>query len=184
MTDSVPEHVSEALRNDLHGESLGTEDGVYCDFCDGMVDIDTPVLYEALHFKDMAGVENLLAVPDMWILDGIRCAECAIETIDPETNGVEEALFRLRVTEANGVYSVDSTTLSVLSYSPGESGYYPPVLSPQTIVEHMDLGLTRWHRIRELLEGNDAIVTRSPITEILTYSREVPPAIAAFDPES
>jgi len=183
MTDSVPEDVRDALVSDLHGESLGADAGVKCDFCGALVDIASPVQYEALHLTDLDGVKNALGVPDMWLLDGVRCGDCEIDAIEPETDGIEEALLVISVTETNGVYGVDTTDLEIVSFSPGEDGYYPPVVPLQTLLEQVDVGMVRWHRIRELLEFGDEIATRNPIKQILSNSLEIPPSIAAFDPD-
>jgi len=183
MTNTVPESVRDALVSDLHGESLGTDTGVKCDFCGSLVDITSSVQYEALHLTDLDGVKNALGVPDMWLLDGVRCGDCEIEAIEPETDGIEEALLVVSVAEANGVYSVDTTDLEIVSFSPGDEGYYPPVVPLQAFLEQVDVGMARWHRIRELLEFGDEIVTTNPIKQILSNSLEIPPSIAAFDPD-
>jgi len=128
-------------------------------------------------------VKNALGVPDMWLLDGVRCGDCKIDSIEPETDGIEEALLVISVTETNGVYSVDTASLEVVAFSSSDEGYYPPVVPLQTYLEQLDVGMARWHRIRELLEVDDAIVNRNPIKQILAHSVEVPPSVAAFDPD-
>jgi hypothetical protein len=184
MADTAPDAVREALVSDLHAESLGIETGVRCDFCGFAVDVNSPVQYEALHVTDLDGLKHLFDVPDIWILDGIRCADCEIDGIEPETDGFEEALVVVSVTETNGVYSVDTSDLEIVSFSPGEDGYYPPFVPPQTLLEQSDIGLVRWHRLHELLKLDDRIVSGNAIKQALAHSPEVPPSIAAYEPDS
>lgn len=142
-----------------------------------------PVLYEALHITDLSNIQRLMEPPDMWMLDGARCEACAIETIEPATDGVAEALVRLPIAEANGIFSADTRGLDLVSHVPGDVGYHPPRVALDVLVEDLDFGLLRWHRLRILLEvAASKDVTPSLLFECIEQSRDIPPSVAELCP--
>jgi hypothetical protein len=181
MTTRVPAKTTAALKTDLHGEALGTDEGVHCDICSEAIDCDAPLVYEAIHLVDLEALQNTLALPDMWRLDAARCRACADLPIEPATYRIEEALIELSIAEANGTYSADTSALKVHSFIPTDAGYHPPVVTLETIHELKDLGVSRWHRLRPFVEcaNNESAEVLTPIRKCIEHSLDVPPSVDA-----
>jgi hypothetical protein len=181
MTTTVPAKTTAALKTDLHGERLGTDEGVHCDLCSEAIDCDAPLVYEAIHLVDLEALQTAIGLPDMWVLDAARCRTCAEEPIEPATGGIEEALIELSIVEANGTYSADTTALEVHSFIPADTGYHPPLVTLETILELKDLGLTRWHRLRLFVESanNESAEVLTPVRQCIEHSLEIPPSVDA-----
>lgn len=154
MRKSQDEYTDE-LRHDLHGETVGlrhTTPILVCDYCDTIIDITEPVMYEAIRVVDLPNHEALLDPPEEWVLDAARCRNCEIDHLDPATKKYDEALLLLAVNNADGILSVDTSSLTVADLSPDSEGYYPPQIEAQTALAGDDLGYARWLRIQAQLE--------------------------------
>lgn len=184
MTKSQSEYTGE-FRHDLHGETVGITHITpifVCDYCDTIIDTAEPVMYEAIRVADMPNLEKLFAPPQEWILDAARCRDCEIEQLDPATNGYDEALLVLTVHEADGIQSVDASTLTVVDLSPAEKGFYPPLSWAHTLTETGDLGHARWLRMQAHLEDMKTSARAPPeavemLEDIIKRSKDIPPSI-------
>ncbi len=166
----------EGLKRDLHGTSVGNAGSFVCGYCECDIPIGKPVCYEAIRLGALPNLKAVIETPDGWGLDAARCESCAIEAIEPATDGFDEVLLELAVTESNGVLSSDATDLTVLSYSPDGDGFYPAPVSLQTLIDTRDYGQARWLRLKYLLETPELVETL-PQTFInhLANAPEVPP---------
>jgi hypothetical protein len=184
MVKTQSEHADE-LRHDLHGATVGTihtTPMLVCDYCDAAIDTTDPVMYEAIRVADMPNLEKLLDPAEEWVLDTARCPDCEIDHLDPATDGYDEALLLLGVTEADGILSVDSSMLTVADLSPDGEGYYPPLIEAQTLVGTDDLGYARWLRMKAHIEqmrtssvaSQEAVET---LEAIIRGSEDIPPGI-------
>jgi hypothetical protein len=181
MGNSQPEYTDE-LRHDLHGESVGLDDTLICEYCGASIDTTEPVMCEALRVVNLSEVEKLLDPPADWILDAARCHACEIEELTPATDGFDEALLMLRVNESNGMLSADASTLAVVDISPNGEGYHPPLVNAQLLLASGDPGDARWLRTKGFLERLEAEPTASTdeielMQNIVGQSKEIPPEI-------
>lgn len=174
MADAEPTLDVSELQRDIHGHRVVS--ARLCDYCGGTVGIDEPVLYEVIRIVDLRAVERLFGPLEGWVPDAARCQACHRETLSPATEGIDEALVRLELTESAGMLRLDATTLEVVDYAPSGEGYHPPKLNPRLMAAYEDLGLARWIRLQqlqELIEAADA--TETTISRLIDLSREIPP---------
>jgi hypothetical protein len=163
----------EAMKRDLHGEQVGTDP--ICDFCDGEVDIDEPVMYDALHVVDLPNIEQLFDPPSEWLPDALRCHACEIEALDPATKGLDEACLIVHLNESNGVFSIDASSVTVVAVSAHTDGYHAPMVNPMLMSQTGDLGLARWIRVQWFVNNSVHPLTDDIWKEMVERSKEVPP---------
>lgn len=140
----------ETLKRELHGEVVGGLAGFHCDYCGGSMTAGEPICYEAIRVADMPNMEAMRDPPDGWLLDAARCESCECDALVPATDGYDEVLVMVGVREADPVWSLDASALSVVDYSMDGNGYYPPPARPDQLPG--DYGFARWLRKRGLLE--------------------------------
>ena len=151
MKNSLSASDVAALRDDLHGQDLAVEstqqpDGdrqLHCDFCEATLSANTPLQIDAIRNYDMHNLDRMLGPLEGWWIDSVRCPDCAVDRVYPPTDGWEEAVVSCSPMEQNGVFSVDATDLSVLDYSPGPEGHYPPAFDVATI-DQVGVSFCRW----------------------------------------
>jgi hypothetical protein len=175
------ENLIEDLKSHLHGEVIGQGSNLVCDFCDKDIPTDEPVMYDAIKVEDMPNLAKLLDTPEEWVLDASRCSDCEINSINPKTDGYEEALIMISVSEADGLLSADATNLSLIDYSRSDDGYYPPMVEMQTAQAQQDYGIGRWVRMKGLLDNNPPKIVKQMLKKQIGLSREVPPGIEIND---
>lgn len=168
----MPAATKETLKREVHGEGVVTSR--LCDYCGAHFEIDDPVQYDVLRVGDMANLKAMIPAPVTWLPDAARCHDCEVDTIEPATDGFDEALVSLTINDSNGVLSVDTTTLTVVDFSPDGDGYQPPLFSPTLVTQRQDLGLVRWIRIEQLLALDTG---ESDIVEIIRSAAEQSPEI-------
>lgn len=174
-TDTTPD--IDELKHDIHGERVADEH--QCDYCGAVVEIDGPVQYEVLRLTDMQSIEQLPDVPSGWVPDALRCAACERAELEPTTDGVDEVLIEVRLANSADVLSIDASSITVVDFSPGEEGYYPPLVDMQLLMRFRDLGLTRWMRIQHLLELDDGTGdVGEALRTCVKHSLEVPPSLS------
>lgn len=180
MSESTSTYADE-LRRKLHGEQVGTPYSLVCDFCSTEIDIAEPVMYDALRVVDMPNLETLINPPKEWILDAARCRACESESVDPATDGYDEALILLSINESNDILSADTSNMTVVDVSPHEEGYYPPVIDPNLLIKSDDAGFARWIRMIGILDdsrsNNYPQLVEESIETMIRHSREVPPDV-------
>jgi hypothetical protein len=180
MDDATPDFTDE-LKHDLYGERVGRPHAFVCDYCDAEISIAEPVMYEALRVVDMPNLEFLLDSPEEWILNAARCRNCEIESLEPATDGFDEALILLSINESNGILSADTSKMTVVDISPDGEGYYPPLVPINIITEIDDPGYARWTRTKGVLNGPKSDYHFSNFAELMRkavkQSKEVPPSI-------
>jgi hypothetical protein len=184
MSKTQSEYTTE-LRHDLHGETVGivhTTPILVCDYCGATIDTTEPVMYDAIRIADMPHLTTLLDPPQEWVLDTARCRDCEIERLDPATEGYDEALVVLTVHDADGIQSVDTTTLTVVDLSLAGDGYYPPLSWAHTLTETDDHGHARWLRMQAHLEELKTAPDAPPaavdmLQDIIKRSQDIPPGI-------
>ncbi|WP_254547323.1 hypothetical protein [Halomarina pelagica] len=142
------------IKRDLHGEPVGRAGSFCCDFCDAAIAIGEPVMYDIASVDEMPNLEALVDLPDGWALDAARCRECEVDSISPETDGWEEAVVMLSINESNGVLSADTTEITVVDYSPGNEGTYPPPVPLAFFTQH-GYSMSRWGFLRNFVENTD-----------------------------
>ncbi len=169
--------VLEGIQRDLHATALGKAE-LLCDYhtTPTSVEIDSPVLFEAITIFDptLVGYQ-----PDeRWQLDTVRCSDCDVRTIEPETFGYMEVLVRLSVTITNNVVSVeapDVDDVEVLFFSSPAEGSRPMEVNQQLReAAPNDYGLSRWARVRDLLESEPPAELRESIEELIDQSPDSP----------
>lgn len=182
MGDSSSTFIDE-LKRDLYGKQVGETHALVCDYCDAEVSITEPVMYEARRVGDMPEFKKAIDIPEEWRLDAARCHNCKIESLKPATNGFDEALILVSVTESNAILSIDTAQMSVVDISSDGNGYHPPQIGDPSI--HVftsgDLRYARWTRMKGVLNGLDPSETPTKFVEaaqrIIEQSKEVPPGI-------
>lgn len=163
----------DAMKSDLHGERVGTNP--ICDFCDGRIDIDEPVMYDILRVVDLPSIEQLLDPPSSWLPDTLRCQECEIDTLDPATKGLDEACLISHLNESHGVLSIDASSVSIVDVSAHTDGYHAPMVSPMVMSDTGDLGLARWIRVQWFVNNDFHPLSDEIWNKIVEQSKEVPP---------
>jgi|GEM_PF-2734693 len=153
MDGAVPAAVVESLRQDIHGERVIS--ARRCDYCTGTFSIEAPVLYEVARYSDVDYFTDTLGIPETWIPDAARCTACTRTTIEPATEGVEELLIRIGVTETRGLLRLDASELEIIEYSPSSTGYEAPPVQLNVLLDTGDPGAIRWQRLKHVY-GMDA----------------------------
>lgn len=177
MVNPDPSLDTNELRREIHGEHVASE--LRCDYCGAAIDSDGTVQYDILRLTDMQVVEQLPGVPSGWVPDALRCGVCERDSLDPTTDGVDEALVEVRLANSSDVFSIDATSITVVDYSPGDDGYYPPVVNLSLLLSERDLGLVRWMRVQHLLEStNDQRIVQDTIRNWIERSPDVPPSLS------
>lgn len=180
MSDATPE-VTNELKRDLYGERVDRPNPFVCDYCDAEISTKEPVMYEALRIVDMPNLEKLVESPEEWMLDAARCRNCEIESLEPATDGFDEALILLSINESNGVLSADTSEMTVVDISPDGEGYYPPQVDIAMLFETNDPGYARWTRTIGLLDNIESDAHPEdifePMREAIRQSKEVPPSV-------
>ncbi|GCF14471.1 hypothetical protein Harman_24060 [Haloarcula mannanilytica] len=88
-------------------------------------------------------------------------------------------LIEVRLANSADVLSIDASSIAVVDFSPGDEGYYPPLVNLQLLKEFGDLGLTRWMRIQQLLELDDGTGdVGEALRTCVKHSLEVPPSLS------
>ena len=151
MAESFPGLDEKQIKRDLHGEQVGKGDTFRCDFCSTEIPVGEPVMYDIAKVHDMPNLEQLIPLPDAWLLDASRCPACEVGGIDPETDGWEEAVIMLTVNESNGHLSADMSDSEILDYSPGDQGEYPPPMLVE-FLHRQGVSMSRWGYLRNFLE--------------------------------
>jgi len=167
------------LRGDLH--EVRVADERRCDYCGEPVALDQPVLYEAIRVGSLPRLEQVFDLPAEWIADALRCPDCDRDSIAPATDGFDEALVTVRLTQSDDGVSIDASSISVSAVAPATEGYRPPAINPTAIAEQGDLGLARWLRLEHILAADD--VPRPFVAFVRTAverSTDVPPAVEAY----
>ncbi len=166
------------LSDELHAVSF--DEAIACDYHHRPkeISIDGSVLVEAIKLIDHPQLQ-LQEWPKGWVVDAARCSDHSVEEIEEPTTGFEEAVVELPVKESNNVVSVDAPApdaVRVLDFSPATEGSVPMLLDQQLMdaSEPRDLGLSRWTRVRTMLDGGPADPFREHIERLIERSAEVP----------
>lgn len=172
---------TDELKRDLHGERAGSRRTLVCDYCDAEIDTAEPVMYEALRVVDMPNLQKLIDPPEGWTLDAARCRDCEIESLEPATDGYDEALILLSINESSGILSADSAEMTIVDTSPDGDGYYPPKVPGNVLAEANDPGFARWTRMKGILDSLKSDDHPPEFVELLRkgvkQSKEVPPSV-------
>jgi hypothetical protein len=177
-----------SMQSDLHG--LEINPARKCDYCGGDIDTRNPVQCEVVRIGEMPNLKSIIAAADFsaptgWGTDSLRCRNCRTDSISPATDGFGEALVKFRITDTSGRVAVDASEMEVIDASPDGSGYYPPNIDLDLLLESEDPGLFRWSRLEMLLENQHASERdTSPVVErvrqFAATGKEVPPEIATL----
>lgn len=140
-----------SLRRDLHGELLGRDGRIECDYAapsyPEFIDPSGRICYEAIRIEASPTLDGRLPLPSGWGLDAARCADHEVSRIPYRTAGFDEALISLEVVPVEGVrYAVDGESIRLLDRSPPEEGGHPveaPSEFAETTVDEMDYGYDR-----------------------------------------
>jgi len=177
MSHDPPDIALSKIQRAIHRNPIAPQ--CRCDYCAQPVDSNGPVLYEVIRVVDLPYLQQILRLPDVWFPDALRCDDCAIETIDPATDGYDEALVRVDLMTANETVRIDTGSIELVDYSPTSDGYQPPVVAPSQIVQDSDVGVGRWIRVAAYLDTE----LRTPpdlvahFTAICDHSSDVPPGL-------
>lgn len=137
------------------------------------------MLYGVVRVVDLPLLQKVIRLPDVWLPDALRCDDCAIETIDPATDGYDEALVRVDIVTANETVRIDTGSIELVDYSPTSDGYQPPVVARSQITQNYDVGVGRWIRIAAYLDPElhvpPGIIEH--FTELCEHSSDVPPGL-------
>lgn len=162
-----------AVKSDLHGERVGQDP--ICDFCDAAIDIDEPVMYDVIQIWNLSNIEQLFDPPKRWLPDALRCPECKIETLEPATEGIDEACVITTLNRSQGICSIDASSVTIVDDAAHTAGYHAPMVNPMVMADTGDLGLARWIRVQWFL-NNSHHPLLDPIWEAMVeQSQEVPP---------
>lgn len=176
MADAEPALDVRAVQRAIHGHRVVS--ARLCDYCGEPFTIDDPVLYEVVRIRDLPNFEALVDPPEGWFPDAARCQACHRDRLAPATDGIDEALVTLEITESAGLLRIDATDLEVVDYAPSSEGYDPPVMDVALVASYRDLLFARWIRLQrslEIIEDADEFAPR--FQQLLALSRDVPPQL-------
>jgi hypothetical protein len=173
MSYDSPDIALSKIQRAIHRSPIAPQ--CRCDYCAQSVDSNGPVLYDVIRVVDLPYLQQILRLPDVWLLDALRCDDCAIETIDPATDGYDEALVRVDLVTANETVRIDTGSIEFVDYSPTSDGHYPPMIAPSQITQDYDVGVGRWIRIAGFLDAEPQHPeTIAHFTTICERSSDVP----------
>jgi hypothetical protein len=148
--------VTKSIRQGIHGEPTGVGGpDVYCDVDETheerrAVDPTRRIQFECIRVVDVPEIELYTTPPDRWVPDLLRCGECSRSDLGRTTEGYDEALVELAITDSGQGYVLDATELRLLDYSPATDGVRPPPLPLRFIVKRLgegDFGVHRASRV-------------------------------------
>jgi len=181
--------MSEDLRDTIKSDIEGIEIDVSrkCDYCGEDLETRSPVQCEVAKLGTMPNLRTILASsplpdPDGWELDALRCKDCELDTLSLGTNGFDEALVMLNIADTAGQVTADASELRLVDVSKDGSGYHPPKVNLQVLIQYQDVGVVRWSRIEGLLgiqanSNGDVSEVVEKIKEGAANGKEVPPEI-------
>lgn len=175
--DGIYRELAAEIGRAIHGEELARSTA--CDICAQSLNIETPVQYDVLRIASQPAQEMFPFLPDFWVADAARCEDCSIQALGPTTEGLEEALVKVSVTEFRGMPRIDCTDIELIDYSSIFDGHRAPTVDVRLVYLRRDFGLFRWMRIRECLRHNPK---SSPVRQIIQdrakESDDIPPSVA------
>lgn len=173
--------IEAALGRDLHGELLGLDGGIECDYVpphSGTIDPDARIHYEAIRVVTSPTLDGRLPLPDGWVLDAARCPDHEVAALPYATGGFDEALVTLEVVPVEDrAYAVDGDSIRVIDRSPVDEGAQPVAAPPKVAVEPLsraDYGFDRLTRQTAMLPVYRHLGYRSyveALTEALARGR-------------
>ncbi|RLM94383.1 hypothetical protein [Haloarcula sp. Atlit-7R] len=176
----------DTISSDIHG--LEIDAARKCDYCGEDIETRSPVQCEVAKLGTMPNLRTILASsplpnPDGWELDALRCRDCELDTLSLETDGFDEALVMLNIADTAGQVTADASELRLVDVSKDGSGYHPPKINLQVLIQYQDVGLVRWSRIEGLLglqdnSNGDVSEVVEKIKEGAVKGKEVPPEVA------
>jgi len=175
MTETLSDIDISTIKNDIHGERVANTPA--CDYCGAELNTEEPVMYDVIRVADMPNLERVFDLPSGWFPDAIRCQQCERDTLSPGTDGFDEGLLIIHLSESNGILSIDSSSIAPVDFSLVGQGYYPPHVSPQMVSQFSDLGLARWIRVKWLLEHDESSQLVSIVRKGVEESKEIPPEV-------
>lgn len=164
------------LKDDIQGESVA--EAPRCDYCGDSIAVDQPVEYDVIRIANLPNLEQLVNPPAGWFADALRCQDCNRDQITPATNGFDEALVMVTLSESERGYSIDTSSFTVVDVSLENDGYEPPMVDPRRVAQYQDMGLARWLRVKWLLEHDDgSTASIASIREGAKRSQDIPPSV-------
>lgn len=173
MAETPPTNEIQAA---LHGERVGQDGQIFCDYHDDPKRIppDEPIMADCIRVVDLPDWELLLDPPDTWLLDAVRCRDCGANAPTYPTTGYEEALIMVSLTDANGILSVDASTLRVIHYSPADEGHAPPETDSMLAEGTDDAGIARWSRLIGWLQTDPPAPVSDHLEQLIDNSPDAP----------
>ena len=151
-------NLEEEIGRQLHGELLGIDGRIECDYMPPhreIIDPAGPIRYEAIRVVASPTLDGRVPIPDGWHLDAARCQDHAVTMLPYRTVGFEEVLLTLEVNRVEAVaFAVDGTTIQLLDHSPPDEGGQPieaPPRAAATPVDNEDYGFDRLCRQAPIL---------------------------------
>jgi hypothetical protein len=122
--------------------------------------------------------------PTGWVTDSLRCRDCETDTVSLPTDGFDEALVTFNIADTTNQVAVDASDLAVVDVSRDGSGYHPPTINLQILLEAKDIFLVRWSRIDGILKLQDRSTDEADggmkkLKDAVASGKEVPPEVAA-----
>lgn len=122
------------LASDLHGEFIGDDREITCDFPTPhrrTIDPAEPICYEAIRVIASPTLDGRLPVPSGWHLDMARCEDHEVSILTHRTIGFDEVLITLEVELVEEVaYTVDGRSIRLIDRSPPDEGAQPVEAPP------------------------------------------------------
>ena len=135
--------LEELLQRELHGEMVGRNGQVLCDYPHSdatRIDPETRICYEAIRVDDLTLPPPMTPSSDEWVLDAARCPAHAVETLQYPTDGYDEALLSLELTRVSEeALVVDGPSIELVDHAPADEGQDPPGV-PLSVIETQDRG--------------------------------------------
>lgn len=131
----LPMDLFATLASDLHGEFIGDDREITCDFPTPhrrTIDPAEPICYEAIRVIASPTLDGRLPVPSGWHLDMARCEDHEVSILTHRTIGFDEALITLEVDLVEDVaYTVDGRSIRLIDRSPPDEGAQPVEAPPR-----------------------------------------------------
>lgn len=182
----MSKELRDSISSDIHG--LEIDAARKCDYCGEDLDTRSPVQCEVAQLGKMPNLKMILSAsplpePDGWELDALRCRDCELDSLSVGTDGFDEALVMLNISDTAGQVAADASKLRVVDASKDGSGYHPPKVNLQVLIQFEDVGLVRWSRIEGLLKlqatsNGDASDVVEKLKEAAEKGKEAPPKVA------